>query len=287
MNTQESKDLQLVAIRRLAKKSRKKSFGNKDISNELARIPSLSDDEAKAIIHSAGFRRTELKEEGLLKRTAKPGRARGNLWSLTSSGRERASEIIKEKPEWNVAGEKQNVETLAKTVGVDAQAIQLLKNSKVPTAELDKLLQQWLDNQNKLPAPLLSEEEVQNAKSNLAVERKAIKFIQAKEPNPRWHIADELGPGKQPGFDLYQTANNLKTGKMTLWCEVKSFSGAFRSALLTPTEFETARKYRTKYWLYIVENVASGSPNLFRIQDPASKVSGLHIDASWKRFATE
>lgn len=280
MNTTEQKDWQLIAIHNLAECGQEESFGSKDINNELRKMRGLSDEDAQAIIHSAGFRRNDLKNDKLLKRARKPGRAPGYLWSLTCDGHKRVSAILKEKPQQNIAGEKQNVETLAKTVGVDARAIQLLKNSKVPTAELDKLLQRWLDNQNKLPVALLSEEEAQNAKSNLAVERKAIKFIREKEPG--WHRT----PPNNPGFDLYQTDNNRKTGTPMRWCEVKSFSGAFVSAEVTPTEFEAAQEHKSNYWLYIVENVASGSPNLFRIQDPASKTFRFRIDDSRKRFAT-
>ena len=281
MNTAEQKEWQLIAIHGLAERGRKKSFANKDIGDELAGIPSLSDDDARTIIRSAGFRRTELEEEGLLRRTVKPGQVRGNSWALTPTGRKRVSAILKEKPELNVSGDKQSAETLAETFGVDAQAIRLLKNYKVSAAELGRLLQRWQENQDRLLVALLSEEDARNEKTNSAVERKAIKFILEKEPE--WRRT----PRNNPGFDLYQTDNNRNTGKRTLWCEVKSFSGAFGSAEVTPREFEAAQEHKANYWLYIVENVESGSPNPFRIQDPASKAFRFRIDASWKRFATE
>lgn len=281
MNTADQKDWQLFAIHRLAGRGREKSFGNKDISDELTKIPSLSDDEARAIIRSAGFRRTDLEEDRLLRRTVKPGRVRGNSWGLTSAGRKRVFAFLKENPELDVYGDKRSAETLAAAFGVDAQAIRLLKNYKVSAADLGRLLQSWEENQNRLIVDLLSEKDAQNEKTNLAVERKAIKFIRAKEPG--WHRT----PPSNPGFDLYQTDNNRKTGTPTLWCEVKSFSGAFNSAELTPTEFRAAQERKTDYWLYIVENVESDAPNLFKIQDPASKPFRFRIDASWKRFATE
>lgn len=281
MNTAEQKEWQLMAIHRLIERGGKKSFGNKDISDELAKIPLLSDDAAKAIIRSAGFRRAELEQEDLLHRTVKPGRVRGNSWALTPAGRKKVSAILREMPELNVAGDKQSAENLAATFGVDAQAIRLLKNYKVSAAELGRLLQRWQENQNRLLVALLSEEDAQNEKTNLAVEQKAIKFILEKEPE--WHRT----PRGNPGFDLYQTDNNRKTGKQIRWCEVKSFSGTFGSAEVTPREFEAAQGHKANYWLYIVENVESGSPNLFKIQDPASKAFRFRIDASWKRFATE
>ncbi len=69
------------------------------------------------------------------------------------------------------------------------------------------------------------------------------------------------------GWDL----TSLLSGQVARYIEVKGRS-AVGSVALTPNEWIKAQRFGKDYWLYIVTN-CSGTPELFLIQDPASKLS--------------
>ncbi len=112
------------------------------------------------------------------------------------------------------------------------------------------------------------------------VEAKSIAFILRKEKGKGWQRPQNPN---NPGFDLYQTD---RRGRVICWCEVKGLSGKFSRISLTKTEFEEARKRGERYWLYIVENVGRGKPNLIRIKDPAGKADRFtYRHPAWRNAA--
>lgn len=50
-------------------------------------------------------------------------------------------------------------------------------------------------------------------------------------------------------------------------------------------QFDFATQKGADCWLYIVEHAEKATPNLLRIKNPASKVTGLTLDASWRDLA--
>ncbi len=202
--------------------------------------------------------RSKLKTAGLLDNPA------DKVWALTEVGKKKVRDLF-----------PSDIDKLASRVGVDTDAVEYLATQNISAAKLADMYDLWIKHSQRQPFGLRT-----YSSQNLEVEAKAIEFIRGQEPN--WHTTK----ANNPGFDLYQTANNRKNGKKTLWCEVKSFSSKFSSAELTPTEFRTALQKGESYWLYIVENVKSKSPKLLRIQNPVDKVFRYRIGSDWRTVAT-
>jgi hypothetical protein len=101
--------------------------------------------------------------------------------------------------------------------------------------------------------------------SDPEIERIAIEF--AKEY--------ETGQGRKAvsveeencGWDL----TSLLEGQVDRYIEVKGRAGEGGVAL-TPNEWIKAQRFGQEYWLYVVVNCKT-KPELFLIQDPASKLS--------------
>jgi hypothetical protein len=85
----------------------------------------------------------------------------------------------------------------------------------------------------------------------------------------------EVSQGRKPvsveeencGWDL----TSLDLGQVARYIEVKGRAGEGGVAL-TPNEWIKAQRFGKDYWLYIVLNCRE-KPELFLIQDPASKLS--------------
>ena len=158
------------------------------------------------------------------------------------------------------------------------KAIEKLEEINASPEAIQAVCQLWFEFQATLEATIGSSE-------NREVEDRAIKFIQAKEPG--WHRPPNPN---NPGFDLYQTANNRKNGEITRWCEVKSLSDGFRQVSMTATEFKMAQEKGKDYWLYIVENVSrldsGGEPVIYKINDPAGRVERFAFRCTpWRQAA--
>ena len=112
----------------------------------------------------------------------------------------------------------------------------------------------------------------------LALEKKSRQFV--IEIEPEWQEA----PQDNPGFDLYQEDSN---GNQVRFCEVKAMPATMESrpATMTRAQFEKAQEEREAYWLYVVENAASDSPHLVKIQDPAGKGQTFTFDKGWLAVA--
>ena len=70
------------------------------------------------------------------------------------------------------------------------------------------------------------------------------------------------------GFDLW-----ARRGRRAMLVEVKSSLGALNSVSLTSTEYRAAREHGDSYVLALVEDVASASPKLRFIQNPAARLA--------------
>lgn len=114
--------------------------------------------------------------------------------------------------------------------------------------------------------------------ARMALEAKAIKLIQTREP--AWRTT----PPNNPGFDLYQAGPD---GQQFRWCEVKAMTGCLDDCPvgMTHTEFDHARKRRGAYWLYVVERTGTEAARIVRIQDPAGRAETFTFDHGWLSVA--
>jgi len=72
--------------------------------------------------------------------------------------------------------------------------------------------------------------------------------------------------------------------------EVKAISGTWDSddpAGLTNPQFTNAVKLGDHFWLYVIENTASDTTTLIRIQNPAAKVDQFLFDDGWRQIASD
>ena len=155
-----------------------------------------------------------------------------------------------------------------------AEAIERLEKQRVSPTAINSILELFWEFTSPDPEPRQGNEE------NREVEAKAIAFILREEKDKGWQRPQNPN---NPGFDLCQTD---RRGRVICWCEVKGLSGKFSRVSLTKTEFEEALKRGERYWLYIVENVGRGKPNLIRINNPAGKAERFtYRHPAWRSVA--
>jgi hypothetical protein len=53
---------------------------------------------------------------------------------------------------------------------------------------------------------------------------------------------------------------------------------------LSKTQFERCLKEQDNYWLYVVEQMASGNPVVHRIVNPAEKIGTYYFDHNWRKL---
>ena len=90
------------------------------------------------------------------------------------------------------------------------------------------------------------------------------------------------------GFDLWARRENY-----AIVVEVKSSLKDLGLVTLTPTEYKAAQKYHNNYFLALVENIGSNSPQMWMIQNPVANIkieehasTSYHITrAEWLRVA--
>ncbi len=114
--------------------------------------------------------------------------------------------------------------------------------------------------------------------TRLEIESRAIAFILEREPVLR------RTPHNNPGFDLFEPDSDDEPVR---WVEVKAMTGTMddRPVGMSKNEFWEARKQQKAYWLYVVENANSETPNLVRIQDPANVARTFTFDHGWRGVA--
>jgi len=105
-----------------------------------------------------------------------------------------------------------------------------------------------------------------------ATELKGMKFVMDHE-NPFASITSSLEvndckdvSSENLGYDIQ---SNRSSGVRFIEVKAKSTEG---NILITNNEWDTAKRYREKYYLYVVLNCDSKYPNLYIIQDPANKL---------------
>ena len=132
-------------------------------------------------------------------------------------------------------------------------------------------------------------EESQRPKQNstrIEIGKKGVEFVMDYEKSHGRipEDMDKLQPN-HPGFDI-KSVNEDDMSEVR-YIEVKSFSGIWDAqspARLTKNEFETAKEYGEKFWLYVCEKVDS-DPKLYSIKDPANQVNYYLFDHGWENVS--
>ncbi|RMD00168.1 DUF3883 domain-containing protein [Aquitalea palustris] len=107
-------------------------------------------------------------------------------------------------------------------------------------------------------------------------------------------LKSELQDGRQPtemphdneGYDIESRAPE---GQIVRYIEVKSLTGPWNGfgVKLSAPQFRMAQAKQDAYWLYVVEKATSADANIYRIQNPASKVVEYRFDDGWQLVAEE
>lgn len=124
----------------------------------------------------------------------------------------------------------------------------------------------------------LTDEERQRAE---AVEQAAIEYV-LKFESEAGRVPQRM-PTDHPGYDVLSHGERPEDVR---YIQVKGLGRDWRDrpVLLTPTQLQTALRYRQQSWLYVVERI-EGTPRSHRVCDVASKIGRFRIDASWARHA--
>ncbi|WP_298003760.1 DUF3883 domain-containing protein [Anaerolinea sp.] len=90
-----------------------------------------------------------------------------------------------------------------------------------------------------------------------------------------------ISQSNHPGYDIESVEDS---GKIR-YIEVKALSDKWDSSnpvQLTKMEFETARKFKSEFWLYVVEYADDAERiKIYPIQNPAEKVNYYLFDHGW------
>jgi len=90
-------------------------------------------------------------------------------------------------------------------------------------------------------------------------------------------------PHINPGYDIISEIE----GEVR-YIEVKGLEGTWgeRGVMLSSTQFFYTKEHRNhNYWLYVVENVFSQTPQIHKIRNPAEKVDYFAFDSGWSQVA--
>ncbi|MEZ0393800.1 MAG: DUF3883 domain-containing protein, partial [Desulfurococcaceae archaeon] len=98
------------------------------------------------------------------------------------------------------------------------------------------------------------------------IEEEAMRIVLEYE---RRHGREPADVSQSEHYDIRSV--DPRTGEER-FIEVKGHSGPLLLAALTEDEYRVAQQLRDRYWLYIVSNIGTGSPQLVAIQDPLSKM---------------
>ena len=97
------------------------------------------------------------------------------------------------------------------------------------------------------------------------------------------NIAKRMPPN-HAGYDIESVVRS--TGEVR-YIEVKGQQSEWgaRGVGLTHTQFKAALDKGKSYWLYVVENVDSDNPRVFRVNDPAHRATEYRFDSNWSLLA--
>ncbi|MGF1849352.1 sacsin N-terminal ATP-binding-like domain-containing protein [Vibrio lentus] len=89
--------------------------------------------------------------------------------------------------------------------------------------------------------------------------------------------------GTNPGYDIL--AKQPGSDKH-IYVEVKSVQHNWNATGvgLSKTQFERCLEEQDNYWLYVVEQMASGNPVVHRIVNPAEKIGTYYFDHNWRKL---
>ncbi len=118
----------------------------------------------------------------------------------------------------------------------------------------------------------------------LEIEKIARQFVMADEER-MGRIPEEM-PLDNKGYDIESTekdSNDLR------FIEIKSLAGSWgaRGVSLTQAQMNWAYAKKDAYWIYVVENVRTPNPWIFRINNPAKYIAGFKFNDAWKEFDSE
>lgn len=106
-------------------------------------------------------------------------------------------------------------------------------------------------------------------------ERAAMELAMAHEVAQGWEPEDVSRLRDGSGFDIRSVGPPDGTGQRAVRrIEVKGRSSANLPVELTPNEWVQAGRHGDSYWLYVVWNAKSASPELLRVQNPAITLKG-------------
>lgn len=284
---EEMKDWDMIALRQLGGSSRSQGRHITKIDEKIRQMMLGLGVGSEECDHLAPYNKTRLgwRAENARSTMGKEliENPKKGYWRLTPKGCSRADELVNKGKKRQLdtierkqrsQADNQTIKALADAAGVNMGKIRLLQKYAITAADLEKLLKTHSDSQyteeNEATGgvTVLPENggttgsEASTQEQRLEVEAKAVEHILAVETG--WHKA----PRNNPGFDLYKTDNGRRNGKKIVWCEVKALSESFQSVGLTPREVKEALERKEDYWLYIVENVATESPNIIPVRNP-------------------
>ncbi len=99
---------------------------------------------------------------------------------------------------------------------------------------------------------------------------------------------DGRKPRKMEHFNEGYDIESLDaSGAIERYIEVKSLSASWdmSNVGLSDPQFQKALKEKSRFWLYVIDNLAGDKPTLHRVQDPASKVIEYRFDDGWRHVA--
>ncbi len=93
-------------------------------------------------------------------------------------------------------------------------------------------------------------------------------------------------PHLHPGYDV--ESDDL-SGQIERYIEVKSLSGYWEGphAGMTDTQFKKNEELGNRYWLYVVERADQPDFKIWRIHNPAQRVTNFMFDDGWKGIAEQ
>lgn len=130
-----------------------------------------------------------------------------------------------------------------------------------------------------------NEEHGQDILANrLDIESKARKLVIAEE-EIAGRIPEEM-PLNNPGYDI--ESQEKDTGDYR-YIEIKSLAGPWGATgvSLSYAQLNVAYRKKDAYWIYVVENVRTSEPKIYRIQNPVKYISGFKFNDAWMEFDSD
>ncbi len=130
-----------------------------------------------------------------------------------------------------------------------------------------------------------NEEHGQDTLANrLDIESKARKLVIAEE-EIAGRIPEEM-PLDNPGYDIESVE---KDSEDIRFIELKSLAGPWGATgvSLSYAQLNVAYRKKDAYWIYVVENVRTSEPKIYRIQNPVKYISGFKFNDAWMEFDSD